>query len=231
MKKLLSLLKPVVLFSVLILFSDNMKAQDNMGNPIPQFLFPSFNEGIILFKDGSRVKMLLDYNMDEEMMVTELDGVYRYSKDPKEIDTIYLEKRIFVPIGNIFYDLLAKGPVPFFLQNKCTITAKGTDVGYGVKSQSVGPTKYQRFELTSVVYQYSEVVHIELPPNVEITPASVFWVMKDGKMEKFSNERQFLKIFPEKGSVLKEYIKKQKLNLKRRNDVIKLGAYCNELFR
>jgi hypothetical protein len=50
-------------------------------------------------------------------------------------------------------------------------------------------------------------------------------------MEKFSTERQFLKIFPKKGAVLKEYIKKQKLNIKRREDVIKLGAYCNELFR
>jgi hypothetical protein len=90
-----------------------------------------------------------------------------------------------------------------------------------MKSGSVGPTNYRRFELTNVVYLYNDVVNTELPPNVDVTPASVNWVRKNDKMERFSSERQLLKIFPEK----------EKLKLKDREDLIKLDIYCNELLK
>jgi hypothetical protein len=230
MKSLLNILKNPLLIGSLFLISLNTVAQDNMGNPIPHFLFPSFREGVIIFKNGERVKMLLDYNMVEQMMVTELDGVYRYSKNPAEIDTIYIENRVFVPVGNIFYELLSTGTYPFYLQNKSNFTPKGADIGYGAKSHSVGPTQYTRFEETGGLSLYNTVVHIELPQNVEITPASMYWVNKNGEMEKFTSVKQFLKIFPEKATMLKEYIKKEKLNLKHRQDVIRLGNYCNVLY-
>jgi len=228
---LMSVTKAVALMLLICLISPKVKAQDNMGNPIPQFLFPSFRPGVILFKDGQHVKMLLNYNTVDQMMVTELDGIYRYSKNPDLIDTIYIENRIFVPIGRIFYELLAKGPVPFFIQNRSNYTPKGSDIGYGMKSQSVGPTKFQRFEVTNGMSLYNEVVHIDLPPDVKVTPASVFWVSKNGEMEDFQNSRQLTNIFSEKGSLIKQYIKKQKINLKKREDVIKLGQYCNKLYQ
>jgi hypothetical protein len=129
------------------------------------------------------------------------------------------------------YEVLVSGPVTFFLQHKSLYTPKGADLGYGSKSQSVGPTKFTRYEITSVVYQYQEVVTIDLPPNFEVTPASVFWVRKNDNMEKFTNEKQFLKIFPENHAELRAFIKKEKLNLKNTEDVIRLGKYCNEIMK
>ena len=72
---------------------------------------------------------------------------------------------------------------------------------------------------------------IELPPNVEVTPASVYWVRMNNIMEKFTSEKQFLKIFPEKKNLIKEFIKKEKLNFRVHDDMIKLGKYCNELMK
>ena len=202
-----------------------------MGNPLPHFLFPSFKEGVVLMKDGQKFNAILNYNIVDEKMVTEVNGVYRYSKDPKLIDVIYLENRVFVPVGEVFYEILSNGPVTFFLQNKGSFTPKGVDVGYGMKSQTVRPTEHQRFELTSVVYQYGEVAYIDLPQNVDVTSASVFWVRKTGNWEKFSTQKQFLKIFPELEPELKKYIKKEGINVKSREDMIMLGNYCNEMIK
>ena len=165
------------------------------------------------------------------MLVTEVEGTYRYSKNPDLIDTVYIADRVFVPLGRIFYELLAGGPVPFYLQDKSNYTPKGADIGYGAKSQSVGPTQYSRFEMSNAMSLYNEVVNIDLPPNVTVTPASVYWVNKEGQMEDFNSSRQFLKIFPDKEAELKSFIKKERINFKKREDIIKLGQYCNKLYR
>ena len=231
MKSIHSSLRTTLFTLFIVILSFDLSSQDNKGNPLPHFLFPSFKEGLVIMKEGENFSTLLNYNMVDEKMITELNGTYRYSKNPQLIDSIHLENRVFVPVENAFYEILSSGSVTFFLQNRSYYTPKGADVGYGVKSQSVGPTRHRRFELTKVIYQYAEVAYIDLPPNVEITPASVFWVRKNDKLEKFSTERQFLNIFPAYEPELKKYIKKENINIKSREDVIRLGNYCNEIIK
>jgi hypothetical protein len=209
----------------------DLSGQDNKGNPLPHFLFPSFKEGLLIMKDGSKISTLLNYNMVDERMITELNGIYLYSKNPELIDTVYLEKRVFVPVDKVFYEVLSSGSVTFFLQNKCYCIFKGADIGYGTKSQSVGPTNYKRFELKTTNYQHAEVAYIDLPPNVEITPASVFWVSRNNKMQRFNNEKQLLRMFPEYERELTKYIKEKNINIKIREDLIRLGNYCNDIVK
>ena len=231
MKSMHSSLKTTLFTLFIVILSFDLSGQDNKGNPLPHFLFPSFKEGLVIMKDGRNFSTLLNYNMVDEKMITELNGTYRYSKDPQLIDSIHLGNRVFVPVENAFYEILSSGSVTFFLQNRSKYTPKGTDIGYGAKSQSVGPTQQRRFELKEIIYQYGAVAYIDLPPDVEITPASVLWTRKNDKFEKFSSERQFLKIFPEYEPELKEYIKKENININSREDVIRLGIYFNELIK
>ena len=181
-------------------------------------------------KNGEVLYTLLNYNTLDEMMIVELNGVYRYSKNPQLIDSIHLDNRVFVPVENVFYEILSRGPTTFFLQNKSNFAPKGTDVGYGVKSQSVGPTQHKRFELTKI-NQYGEVAYMNLPPAGEITNASVFWVRKNDTLKKFSTERQFLKIFPEYKFELKKYIDKENIKINSRENVVRLGIYCNKIIK
>jgi hypothetical protein len=208
-----------------------VQGQEDQSRTLPQFLFPKFTRGVVRMKTGVSITASLNYNTADEELISEVNGVYRTTRNPQDIDTIILQNRKFVPVERAFYEVLVSGPATFFLQNKSLLTPIGSPVGYGAKSQSVGPTKYRRYELGSVVYQYNDVVYIDLPPNIEVTPASVYWVRKNDKMEKFTTERQLLKIFPEKETQLKEFIKKEKLNIKIREDLIKLGNYCNELIK
>lgn len=228
MKTVFNCLKASV-FTFILLLPVNLAGQNNQGIPLPHFLFPAFREGYVKMKDGKDFTALLNYQMVDEKMITELDGTYRYSKDPRLIDTVFIENRVFVPVGNVFYEVLASGPVTIFLQNRSNYTPMGADIGYGAKSRSVGRTAYSRFELSDVMYQFGEVAKIDLPPNVEVTPASVFWVRKNGEFENFSNEKQFLKIFPEFEKELKDYIKHERIRMKSPEDLKKLGEYCNEL--
>ena len=206
-----------------VLLSTVASAQGTEENPIPHFLFPQFTTGTIIMKDGKSFTSLLNYNMAEERMITELNGTYRVAKNIETFDTIYIQNRKFVPSEKGFLELLITGPATFFFEHKCNLTPMGSSVGYGQKSQSVGPTDMRRLEIPG------DVVHIELPPNVEITPASVCWVRRGDELFKFTGTNQFLKIFPEKADQLKKYIKAEKINFKNREDILKLGTFCNQI--
>lgn len=207
-------------------------AQTDADNPLPHFLFPGFTTGVTKTKDGKAFSSNLNYNMADEIMVTEVEGIYRYAKNLNAIDTIFIEYKKFVPVGKVFYEVLAEGDVSLFLQNKSTLVPKGSNVGYGSRSQSVGQTDYRRFEMQQWnVNSQWDVVNIDLPANVDIQPASVYWVRKNGVYENFSNLNQFVKIFPEKGSMLKDFIKEENLNMKSREDLVKLVNYCNDIIK
>ena len=219
-------------FLVLFLFALSLTGsahQDNKGNPLPHFLFPKFKDGIIIMKDGAKFDAVLNYNMVDERMITEVDGMYRYSKNPQKIERIIIDNRTFIPFCSAFYEIVTSGNVTIFIQNRSNLTPKGNDTGYGFNSKSVGPVATTRFELTPVTHQYQEVAYIDLPQNVEVTPASVFWVSMGDKLEDFSTEKQFTKLFPEYSAQLKEYIRKEGIKIKNREDLIKLGVYCNEI--
>jgi hypothetical protein len=205
--------------------------QDNKGNPLPHFLFPKFEEGEIVMKDGSVLNTLINYNMVDEMMVTEVEGTYRYSKNPSLIESITIQGRHFIPKGKVFYEILYNGKVTFFLQNKATYIPIANEVGYGVRNQSVGPTRMQRVELTNVVYQYGEVAYLDLPQEVEVKRVPVYWVSMGDMMEQFTSEKQFIKLFPEYESELKEFIKKSKIKIKNPADVVRLGKFCDEIMK
>jgi hypothetical protein len=211
----------------IIFISLDILAQNDQANPLPQFLFPTFSRGTIVLKTGEKFNAILNYNMADEIMVSKLDNEYRSANNPSKFDTIYLQNRIFVPVENTFYELLVYGPATFYIQHRCSYTTIGSDIGYGAKSNSLGPTKTQRFEYSI----YNEVVRIDLPPNVEVTPNSVYWVRTIDKMEKFNNEKQLLKLFPEKEAKLKEFIHRENLKVKDREDLIKIGNYCNTLLQ
>ena len=47
-------------------------------------------------------------------------------------------------------------------------------------------------------------------------------------MHKFTSERQLLKLLPEIENDLKDYLKKNKLNLRKKEDVFQIGLFCNQ---
>jgi len=224
----------IIRFAAFILLSGSIGssaiAQTGPDNPLPHFVFPGFTKGVTRMKDGKVFSSNLNYNTVDEIMVTELDGQYRYAKNIENIDTVLIEYKKFVPVGKVFYEVLAGGQVSLFLQNKSYLTPKGSTVGYGSRSQSVGPTNIKRFEMQQWnVNNQWDVINIDLPPNVEVTPASVYWVRKNGNYEKFTNLSQFYKIFPDQQAELKQFVKKENINMKSREDLIKLVNYCAEM--
>jgi len=206
------------------LFADS-QGQTESSNPLPQFLFQSFAKSLVKMKDGRQMTATLNYNMVDEEMIFNQNGVYMALDKPEEIDTVYLQNRKFVPVEKAFYEVLSKGQVTMFIQHKSRLTQKGTPTAYGMTTKTAGPSKVLSMQAGN------QVRLVELPEDVDVSPATLYWVKAGEGMDKFTNERQFLKLFPDQEAKLKEFIKSNKIDFKLREDLIKLGDFCNSLVK
>jgi hypothetical protein len=217
-------IKTVIIgITVLMLqFSNGIFAQSNSDGSTPQFLFPEFIQGVVKMTNGLTQKILLNYNTVTEKMVYQQNEKVYDMINTEKIDTVFIYESKFVPSGKLFYEVLLAAPVSLFIQHKGSIVPPGKPAAYGGTSQ-VSSSNYQ-----SGVQLPSGYYNLALPANYQVKMDPVFWIRKDNNMHDFINEKQFLKIFPEREAELKAYIKKYHVKFSRIPDVIRLAEYLND---
>jgi hypothetical protein len=211
----------VYILVILIFSAGRLSGQSDNTGPLPQFLFPAFAKGIIKMKDGRTMTAILDYNMVDEEMVFQQGNVYMVLNKPEEIDTILLQNRKFVYVDKAFYEIIVKGRVTLFIQHKGRYTIVSTPTAYGMKSPTNATINITAAKAGNQTRQ------IEPPDNVTVSLAKVYWAKINGEMNKFTSERQFLKLFPEREAELKEFIKRNGADIKTREGLIQVGNFIN----
>jgi hypothetical protein len=202
-------------------FSDKsvVAAQDNSQ----QFIFPGFTMAKIKMKNGTSQDILMNYNSISEKMVYSKDGDLYDLLNTELIDTIYLMSSKFVPVGKIFHEVLLTAPVSLYVQHKGNLLPPGTPAGYGGNSQ-VSNTKY-----VSSVGLSTGYYNIDLPEGYIVKVEPVYWLKIGDRYESYVTERQFMKIFPEKESELKQFIKQRRIKFDKLSNMIQLAEFLNTL--
>ena len=81
----------------------------------------------------------------------------------------------------------------------------------------------------TISYGKGGVLEQRIPSNYNVVDISEVWVRKDGVMSRFSNKKQFLKMFGELKSELNQFMKQNNTDFKNLEDISKLVQYINEL--
>lgn len=200
-------------------FSDNqIQAQDDSTH----YVLPEFAEGYVKMKDGRTEVALMDYNKLTEEMIFEKEGVLLALDSLEAIDTVYLESRIFVPHQKVFYEVLVRGPVSLFIQHKCNLLAAGNPAGYGGTSETGAARNLSSLTNSGRAYR------LKLPNDYNTTDATQLWIRRNEVFYRANTASQIIKVFPEKGKEIKQFIKDHKLDIKNTDDMITLIVKCNE---
>lgn len=218
-------MKRVLVFICLMILLFPVKAQTNSDGTSPQFLFPDFSISKVRMKNGQSQSVNLNYNTVSEKMVYEKEGSLYDMVNPPMIDTVFLQNCKFVPAGNLFHEVLLIAPISLFIQYKGEIIPPGTPAGYGGTSQVSNTKMMTSVELSSGYY------NLKLPADFKVKVDPVYWIRRGSEMFSFMNERQFLKIFPDKEALFKQFIKQNRIKIDRLPDLVRLIKYCNELMR
>jgi hypothetical protein len=212
-----------LLFAVAIIPGNDLICQESNTNPLPQFLFPGFSKGIIQMKDGRKLTATLNYNIVDEEMIFQQGNQYMVLDKPEEIDTVYLRNGRFIYIEKTFYEFVAKGTSSFYIQHKGKYTQVASNTAYGMKS----PTN-ATINVTSA-QGGNQVRHLDVPENVTVAPATVYWVKNNGEMKKFTNQNQLAKLFPGNEDKIKEFIKVNNIDIKSKEGLMNLGNFINSI--
>ncbi len=204
----------------LLLIAAGVFAQTDANNPFPQLVFPNFQNSTILMKSGTKTDAFLNYNSVDEEMLIDQGGEYRSLNKPEEIDTIFIQNRKFVLLNKVFCEQITKGNVSIFFQYKSRYMSAGTPLAYGMTSQTNASMP------VSVVKGGNQVRHLEVPDNVKVTNINILQVRIGNELHRFSNIKQFSKLFGEHEAQIKEFAKTNNLDVNLPKDLKKLGAFA-----
>lgn len=196
-------------------------AQTPQADLRPQFLFKNFNTGQVKMKNGQVNETMLNYNTLTGKMIFIKDNKYLDLTNLNVVDTILIDNRRFVPAVKGFYEVMYEGKISLFARHQGKL--KGGPGAYG-KTSDVSTNYY----LSNIMIRQGEG-DLSLPQEYFVEPKTVFLLRKDNEWFEFYSEKQFLKIFPEKSTEIKNFIKQNRIRTDRPDDLVKLVAYCNSI--
>lgn len=197
-----------------------LKAQETVT--LSHYLFPDFQPGVVLLKNGVRNNAKLNYNAASEEMVFDENGKTLAIGDAvlPQIDTVFVADEKFIRINNKFVRILIDKPeIDLFVEHKCRLIPPGKPAAYGGTSQTSSTTSY------SSILSDGRVYDLKLPDDYKIIPYNVFWLNRNGKLQSFSNLGQLKKIYRDKKKLVGDYLKKNEVKLANEKSVEKAITY------
>lgn len=197
-----------------------LKAQETVT--LSHYLFPVFQPGVVLLKNGVRNNAKLNYNAASEEMVFDENGKTLAIGDAvlPQIDTVFVADEKFIRINNKFVRILIDKPeIDLFVEHKCRLIPPGKPAAYGGTSQTSSTTSY------SSILSDGRVYDLKLPDDYKIIPYNVFWLNRNGKLQSFSNLGQLKKIYRDKKKLVGDYLKKNEVKLANEKSVEEAITY------
>ncbi|HOX73725.1 MAG TPA: hypothetical protein PLB27_03360 [Bacteroidales bacterium] len=200
-----------------------LNSQTTSDGSMPQYYFQEFNMSKVIMKNGQVQTPNLNYNTVTEKMVFIRDGKYYDISNPGMVDTVIIRDVKFIPVGDAFYEVLIASEPALLLQYKGEILPAGKPVGYGGTSQLSSSVYLSSVDLSGGRY------NLPIPSDYIVKVEPVYWIRKPDGLASFINEKQFLSLFQDKSDLLKNFIRKNRIKIDRKEHVIKLVNYCNSL--
>jgi len=188
---------------------------------LSHYLFPEFQEGKILMKNGTEVKTLLNYNaLTEEVVFDDNSNVLAIGKAViPQIDTVFIGDRKFIYKDGKFLEVLHDSSYKFFSQHKCRVIPPGKPAAYGGTSETSAIDSY------SSLISDGRVYNLKLPDDFKVKPYTVYWIEKEGKLKSFLSLGQLKSFYKKKKKLYEEYMKNYKVDFEDQKSIVDLVNY------
>lgn len=203
----------ILLFTLLAPFS-TIYAQANKKEG---YLFDTFKEGIVRYRDGRQFGVPLNYNLivHQFEFIDKNDGNQKKEfSDPSMITVIEIDGRTFLPPSEGITEMIQSEP-PFYVTYEATVR-KERATAFGGQTQ------------TASVDSYSQIRGVGVIGGVDGTKKSVaslnkvYKILIGKKTKRFTNEKQLIKLFPKQKETLVNYLTDKPVDFNNIEQVLKL---------
>ena len=206
---------------MLCCFNSLFAQEEEIGNGL---LFPQFEKGVVVFKDGTRSSASLNYNlMQQEMLFQDVDSTIMAIGNPTEVLVIIIGERRFFPTSSkcIFYEEIQAGTGSFFIQRKAIMLSEGKAAAYGGYSQTSSVSSYGSFQDGRTGQM------VKLNPNEKFKIKNeCFYYLKSGKsFKRFFSSKTLGKLFKGQESKIETFAKEQSIDFTKIDDIGRIVEY------
>lgn len=189
-----------------LLFASCLCWSQNEENKISPYLFEKFMPADVFFKDGSKYKETMNYNLltNKFCFIEKTSNKIQEVTNPEDILSVKIDGRVFYQENNYAIEVLPTNP-PLFVQYKAHIRKEADKGGYGSTSETTAVRTFAGINADGMRYDFSTEALIVGKRYQH------YWLEKDGKRKAFKNFKQFLKIYSKHKEELKQYIKENQL--------------------
>jgi hypothetical protein len=187
-----------------------------------RFLFPEFQNAIVVTKQGTG-KAMMNYNMlTGDMMFIDQNGDTLVLLNPAEIYAIRFGKQEFIYSSKKYVEILATaGTVSLAISRRIKPVIEKQYGAYGMATNTAS------IDNVNALTDNANSVRLTINKEITYTVVQVFY-LQSGKSLKQATEKNFQKAFEKNKEVINTFIKEHGLDLKKEEDIIRLFNFCTQ---
>ena len=200
------------------LFASCICLAQSEENKISPYLFDKFMPADVFFKDGTRYKETMNYNLltNKFCFLEKINNKIQEVTNPEDILSVKIDGRVFYQENNYAIEVLPTNP-PLFVQYKVHIRKEADKGGYGSTSETTAVRTYAGVNANGTRYDFSTEALIVGKRYQH------YWIEKNGKRRTFKNFKQFIKLYPDHKVALEQFIEDNHLKI---DNVEHVKALC-----
>jgi len=215
-------MKSIRLYFLLILLFcfSSLFAQKELGSGM---LFPQFEKGTVVFKNGTQTAASLNYNMmQQKMMFLNADSTLLAIANPSDILVVIIGERRFVPASSngYFYEEIEAGKGSFFVRRSAAMISAGKEAAYGGYSQTSSVDSYSSWQGdggSPVMLKPNEKFNLEIEYSYYLKPGKSY--------KRFYSAKTLGKLFKGYESEIDNFAKEQSINFTKADDVARIVEF------
>lgn len=190
------------------------QAQNEEKTP---YLFKTFQDAIVYFKDGSQYHEKMNYNLlvEKFFFLDRTDKTIKLLGNPKDIQSIKFGERIFYIEKGKGIEVLATNPV-LYVQYKGNIRKEPTKGAYGQPSETSSIKSYG-----GTYGSRGERYDFDPEKLVLGRQYNIYQLERKGKKKAFKNFKQFIRLYPNHEKEINRFIDVNHIDF---NDVEQIKA-------
>ncbi|MEC3880669.1 hypothetical protein [Parapedobacter sp. 10938] len=187
-------------------------------DPLSPFLFEDYNDAVVHFHGGQTSTEKVNYNLVESALyfIDQRDGQVKVVANYRGIDSLVIAGRTFLLDGENALEKVSDDPT-IYIRFNASSTQKPPPVAYG------GTSKLASVDVYSTAF-FQGLGSDRKTPEQEVSEIYHDYVIElGGKRKKFSNFKQFHRIYRDHKKALEKYVTEHELDF---NDVKGIIALC-----
>jgi hypothetical protein len=220
--------KMVIFISVSLIFaisSGHAKADD--GDSVKAFLFPQFEKGYVVLKEGNaQLPAQLNYDLVEERMLYIEDENAMNELSAEAVTVVVIGGRAFFPTGKnqSFYERIETGNnKEYYVSHKTKALSKGKAAGYGSYSQTASVSGL------AVTNSRGSVFLLGPEEKIDGIDESAAFIKNGKKFEKINSLKSLVKFFKSHQAEIEAYSNENKTNFNKIENVKTIIDYSFSL--